>query len=210
MTCKIDGCEKAIRYKADQVCQKHYFRYMRYGTYELLGTRTHLKAPQRRYRNQNPAGYFTLYEPGHILSWASGYVYEHRKVFYDEVNSAPKKCALCKTLICWESLHIDHIDCDVTNNKSENLRAVCRPCNVFRGHSNDSMGTFVLTIGEQTMSALAWSRQPGAKVCGSTIIYRKRKGYSDYDAVFAEKITHKNSRPKTYNKKYDSVRGISK
>ena len=35
MKCKIDGCTQNARYKKDQVCQKHYFRFMRYGTYEL-------------------------------------------------------------------------------------------------------------------------------------------------------------------------------
>jgi len=208
MKCKIEDCEKEAMYKAAQVCQKHYFRYMRNGTYHLLGTRTHLGPISRRYRTQNPAGYYSVYEPDHFLSWANGYVYEHRKVYFDEIEKSPAKCLLCLNEINWKSLHIDHIDNDVTNNKSNNLRPLCRSCNVFRGHTNDSMGTFILSINGKTMSASAWARQPGSKVCCSTIRYRKRKGYSDYDAVYGEKVTHKNSSPKTYKKKYDSVRGI--
>lgn len=36
MKCKIDGCNREAMYKADCVCQMHYFRFMRNGTYDLL------------------------------------------------------------------------------------------------------------------------------------------------------------------------------
>ena len=73
MKCKIDGCTQNARYKKDQVCQKHYFRFMRYGTYELTSV--------RKYRIENPAGYQKIYEPSHFLAGKDGYVYEHRFVY---------------------------------------------------------------------------------------------------------------------------------
>jgi len=75
MKCKIKGCVKESVYKKDQVCQKHYFRHMRTGTYELV--------PSRKYRIENPAGYQKIFEPSHELADSIGYVYEHRFVYFN-------------------------------------------------------------------------------------------------------------------------------
>jgi hypothetical protein len=202
MKCKIEGCDRAADYKADQVCQKHYFRMIRYGTYEL--TRS------RKYRISNPAGYQKIYEPLHPLANSDGYVYEHRKVYFDQVSSVVSGCDMCSDPQNWESCHIDHIDDDVTNNGKENLRVTCRACNVFRAHTADSMGKVHLTVNGVTMSAHAWARQEGVRVAGNTIRRRKMSGMSDYESVYGEKITHRNSAPKSKPLKYDKARGIGR
>lgn len=200
MTCKIDGCETAIMYKADKVCQKHYFRMMRYGTYDLVRA--------RKYRIQNPAGYQKLYEPKHPLANADSYVYEHRKVYFDEISCEVSVCAMCGNGESWDTCHIDHIDDDVTNNSKENLRALCRGCNVFRAHTPVSMGSGHLTANGMTMTVNAWARQEGVCVTGNTIRRRSMSGMSDYESIFGEKVTHKNSAPASIPCRYDEVRGV--
>ena len=200
MTCKIDGCSRDAKYKEKKVCQMHYFRFMRNGSYDLRKTRKH--------RISNPAGYQKLYEPKHPLVNSDGYVYEHRFVYFNEVDCAPDSCKICGTNISWSDCHIDHIDEDVANNDKGNLRALCRSCNVFRGHTEKSMGKVFLTIGGKTMTPSSWARMPGVKVACNTIMRRKKHGMSDYDAVFSRKITHINTLPIVKRCKHDKVRGI--
>ena len=115
MKCKIDGCDRESMYTGKMLCQKHYFRIMRNGIPETVR--------KRNYRSRNAAGYQFVYEPNHPLAHSNGNVYEHRFVYYNQKNSNPTICEMCSKEINWGNLHIDHIDCDVTNNKVENLRA---------------------------------------------------------------------------------------
>jgi hypothetical protein len=188
----------------------HYFRFMRNGTYDTLRSEMRKKYQRtKRYRVQNPAGYQKLNEPAHPLVNSDGYVYEHRFVYYNKVSNTVDSCALCGEPITWGNCHIDHMDGDVTNNAVENLRALCRPCNVFRGHTPDSMGRYSATIDGKTMSAEAWSRVPAVNVTGSTIRRRLQMGYSDYDAVYGEKKTHLAKVSDSTERKYDRIRGIT-
>lgn len=193
MKCKIDGCDEEVMYKKDSVCQKHYFRKMRYETYELTS--------KRKYRIQNPAGYQKIYEPNHKLSNKDGYVYEHRFVYFNEGESIDK-CKLCKKSISWDNLHIDHIDEDVTNNNIENLRPLCRACNTFRGHNDCSMGgTFIEYNGEK-LTPSQWARKKDVKVSQGTIKRRFLKGMSPYDCIYGERKTHKETITKKIKRKY--------
>lgn len=208
MKCKVDECDREAMYIAQQVCQKHYFRYMRNGTYELKKVREH-GVRAKKYRYQNPAGYELINEPEHKLADKRGYVYEHRFVYYNDIDNNPEKCALCFESINWGNCHIDHIDEDVSNNKPSNLRALCRPCNVFRGHTSESMGKHILEVNGKKMTASAWARQPGVEVCGATIVRRFKAGMSDYDSIYSKRVTHHNTKTKKLKTKYDDVRGIS-
>ncbi len=203
MKCKIDGCSKEVMYKGRGICQMHYFRYMRNGTYNTVIT--------RKYRTQNPAGYQKLHEPGHVLANKDGNVYEHRFVLYnntDAIGSPVTCCDICGDKINWSNLHVDHVDEDVTNNHINNLRPTCRSCNTFRGHNSESMGKIILTIHDRPLTPEAWSRQEGVKVTGATIRHRFKSGMSDYDCVYLHKKTHKNKDSKTKKLKYDEVRGV--
>lgn len=200
MKCKVKDCDRDAQYKRQQVCQKHYFRYMRNGTYDIVNIPT--------YRTSNPAGYQLIHEPEHPLSDSSGRVYEHRFVYFNNNNGVVSQCAVCGSSITWKTCHIDHMDNDVTNNDISNLRATCAPCNIFRGHSCTSMGSVILTVDGVTMSSAAWSRQEGVEVCGATIARRKSKGMSDYYAIFSPRKTHKTTKTKKYDAKYDEERGI--
>ena len=85
MKCKVDGCERNADYQSQQVCQKHYFRFMRNGHYDLktVDERNPYNR-SRKYRTQNPAGYQKIYEPNHPLAQKGGDVYEHRFVEFDQ------------------------------------------------------------------------------------------------------------------------------
>lgn len=208
MQCKIDGCDRDADYQAQCVCQKHYFRFMRNGYYEK---KKFIEYPDRgkKYRYSNPAGYQLIYEPDHPLAQTGGYVYEHRFVYFNQVNTIVSKCKECGNPITWDSCHIDHIDEDVSNNHRLNLRALCRGCNVFRGHSTTSMGKYFLTIDDRTMTAAAWARQDDVQVAGATILHRKRRGMSDYDAIYSKRLTHHSTNTIKLECKYDKERGIT-
>jgi len=190
MKCKIDNCKNDVLYKKDMVCQKHYFRFMRYGTYDL----TRVGAAFRR---SNPAGYQVLYIPNHPLAHKGAYVYEHRAVIYKKYGDNLPNCELCGKPCSWApyTTHIDHIDKDVTNNREENLRVLCNSCNTRRDFNQqviDSIhGKHMITFNGKTLSAEAWSREPNVNVKGATIIRRISKELSIEDCLFGEKKTHK-------------------
>jgi hypothetical protein len=200
MICKVDGCGRKARYQKALLCQKHYFRVRRNGTTETIRT--------RNYRSRNAAGYQLLYEPTHPLSGVNGYVYEHRMVYHDEITASPASCEICSSAINWKNLHIDHKDNDITNNKKENLRATCRPCNTFRGWSSAGMSKSPIELDGVSRSAQEWSRQDGVFVCGNTIIRRMASGMSAYDAIYGAKLTHPKSVPSKEGKIFDRLRAF--
>jgi len=201
MLCKVEGCGREAMYKKDELCQKHYFRFMRHGTFELTNT--------RKYRLTNPAGYKKIYEPKHFLSNKDGYVYEHRFI-YAQSGQQMRSCEMCGKEINWKTSHIDHIDNDVANNQLENLRAVCRGCNVFRAHTVLSQGKIFITLENITLTPTAWARQPDVTVSSTTIRRRFLSGASAYDAIYGDKTTHRDSIAKKTELRYDTLRGIEK
>lgn len=186
MQCKVDGCNRDAMYRGKQLCQMHYFRVMRNGTTDTL-------PKTRKYRTQNPAGYQKIYEPSHPLKDSTGYVYEHRFVVYGKYGTSLPACEICGKPTFWDSCHIDHIDKDVTNNKLENLRPVCRGCNTFRDYPEQHLAknAHSITHNGKTMTATEWARQENVNVCGNTIVRRLREGKSVYEALYGRKITHK-------------------
>lgn len=184
MQCKIEGCGRDAAYKEQGVCQKHYFRFMRFGTYELTQS--------RKYRTQNPAGYQKLYEPNHPLANMDGNVYEHRFIIYNKYGCILPDCEICGKPTVWETCHIDHKDNDVTNNAESNLRPVCNPCNTrrFYPEQHTIKGRYPITYGGVTKTASEWARHPGVDVSHATIKRRLAIGMSVYAALYAPKKTH--------------------
>jgi hypothetical protein len=185
MKCHIEGCDRDARYKAAQLCQKHYFRVRRAGTTELV------RKPARP-RIFNRDGYVLVHAPGHPLSMPNHYVFEHRKVVYDLIGETVPNCELCGVPLTWKSARIDHIDRNVQNNDSANLRPLCNTCNTHRDMppAHTFSHTHSLTFNGKTDTAAGWARDPRVKMAGRTIILRKQAGMSDYDALFAPKVTH--------------------
>ncbi len=185
MTCKVNGCETDVMYIGKQLCQKHYFRLMRNGTTD--------RKIVAAYRTSNPAGYQLLNEPTHKLANKNGKVYEHRYLIYKKYGENLPNCELCGSEINWSNCHIDHIDENVKNNNENNLRPLCRPCNTFRNYPEQHMirGKNSITFEGITMTPHEWARDRRVVITSATIQRRKDAGMSDYDALFAPKITHR-------------------
>lgn len=200
MKCKIDGCGRECRYIAQQVCQKHYFRMMRYGTYDLT------KAGKGKVFTKNAKGYVMVKSPSHPLVMANGYIYEHRKVIYEKYGEYLPPCELCGKAVDWHSVHIDHKDEVVSNNDENNLRVLCNACNVMRSRihipSHTRRKNHAVTYNGVTKTPAEWSRDQRVNIAGRTIIYRLNKGMIVEQALFGEKATHKSKKANGYQPKY--------
>lgn len=187
MKCSIGNCEKEATRRKKTLCEMHYYRMRRTGSYEVMPRK-------RKYRRANPAGYQMLHIPDHPLVNNNGYVYEHRYVVYEKYGDMLPDCDLCGAKLTWSSCHIDHIDKDVTNNIPSNLRPLCQRCNMTWNATpyTERANTISLTYKGETKTAAAWSRDDRVNVSHNTILRRKHQGMSDEDALFSPKITHKN------------------
>lgn len=205
MKCKVEHCDRECMYQEQQVCQKHYFRMMRYGTYELT------KTGKRKDRSRNAKGYQMLHLPNHPLAMANGAVYEHRKVIYDLLGECLPACQKCGRQVTWKTVHIDHIDEVVDNNAAENLRVLCRACNVMRSRvhipQHSLKGRQSITWEGKTQTPTEWARDQRVKVSGSTIRRRIRDGCSVEQALFGKKITHQHTTAKSRQPEYGEYQG---
>lgn len=192
MNCRIDGCNKPVQYKAEGICQMHYFRRMRTGTFDL-------QERGRAERTHNSAGYQMITIPGHPLEMANGYTYEHRAVVYERYGDNLPACELCGHELTWSTAHIDHIDEIVTNNKQSNLRPLCHTCNTRRGRNKTPeymrKGRMAISFNGETKTPNEWAKDQRVSVSGSSIKRRKRQGMSDYDSLFSPKMTHNGKLP---------------
>lgn len=200
MKCKIDGCDRDCMYITQQVCQKHYFRMMRYGTYELT------KRGKHKAFTKNAQGYVMCRDTTHPLVMKNGFVYEHRKVIYAKYGDQLPPCELCGKEVNWNTAHIDHKDEVVNHNEENNLRVLCNACNVMRSRvhipSHTRKTCHAITYHGETKTPAEWSRDPRVKIAGSTIISRLKKGMPVEQALFGEKATHRSKKANGYQPKY--------
>lgn len=190
MKCRVNECGRDARYKAAQLCQKHYFRVRRAGT-------TNLVRKPARPRILNKDGYVLVHTPGHPLSMPNHYVFEHRKIVYGRIGEIVPDCELCGVPLNWRSARIDHIDRNVQNNDPANLRPLCNTCNSHRDMppAHTFSHTHSLTFDGKTDTPAGWARDQRVKVAGRTIVLRKKAGMSDQDALFSTKVTHNGKVP---------------
>lgn len=191
MKCKIDGCDRVAKFKGEQLCQMHYFRRMRFGTFELT------RKPGRE-SFLRPDGYVMIHARGHrFASPRTHYAFEHRVVAYAKYGDILPNCELCDIPLDWSVAVVDHIDEVKTNNDPSNLRPLCWRCNIER---TERLGTsypnaLAVDFGGRILTPTEWAREPGVKVHGATIRRRIREGATPAEAIFGEKLTHNGKLP---------------
>lgn len=183
MKCKVDECDRQVRYLAAQLCQKHYIRKRRYGTTDTV------RVGHARERYVGLGGYVMRYAPDHPLAGGNWYVLEHRVVAYDARGGVIRVCEACGMVpVTWDTCHVDHIDCDRQNNTPTNLRVTCNGCNVMRASKPRGL---LLTIQGETKTLMEWARHPKCRVAQNTIRNRLKTGAGHEEAVFGKKVTHR-------------------
>lgn len=184
--CKVEGCEKAVGRPRKQLCEMHYMRQRRGGTFE-------------RRRNQldyleSSEGYLLHFNPSHPLAQAKGYVYVQREVAWAKYGPGDHPCSLCGVVLSWPRIHADHIDDDRLNNEPGNIRILCISCNTRRserpitsrnGHARQ------IEIDGETKTSTEWVRHSDCDVSVSTINRRLKAGWKSKDAVFKPSRTRK-------------------
>ncbi len=184
LECKVDGCHKHPRAVGSSLCDMHYSRLRRNG---IIGT----LPVKRTEKIKHSGGYVLVYAPGHVVGRGKAHVYEHRKIFYDANGEGPFKCHVCGANQTWDTMHIDHLDDDKTNNSIDNLAPSCPTCNQGRGRhkmvrTNQARGVQVTAFGK-TMSMAQWVRETG--VPRTTLARRLRNGWSAEEALSAHALS---------------------
>lgn len=125
--CRVDGCSRVANRVSYQLCEMHYYRLRRNGSTGIVR--------QRKPQLEHSSGYVIIYAHGHPLTHglAGSYTYEHRVVFYDNHGPGPFSCNWCGVEVTWETMHVDHVNAAVNDNRIENLVASCPGCNRARG-----------------------------------------------------------------------------
>jgi hypothetical protein len=89
---------------------------------------------------RNDRGYVQLkVGTDHPLGNAQGWAYEHRVVLYDHHDGrCPPECYWCgEPFDSWADVNADHINYERSDNRTENIRATCRSCNIGRHRGSD-------------------------------------------------------------------------
>lgn len=127
-TCTIPECGRLARTRNGKICEVHYYRARRTGSFE----RRPLKP-----RHDHSAGYFTVLLPNHPLAGTNGQVFEHRFLHWHETGPDPRPCVWCGTEVEWggkgrRRLVVDHVNANKRDNSPENLVSSCQKCNSER------------------------------------------------------------------------------
>ena len=121
-TCKAPDCgDHAVR-SGSELCEKHYARFRRTGSYEK-------QVSVRKTKGK----YFYISAKDHPLANFGGYCYAHRIVAYDKYKGVCQPCRWCGELLDWQSAVVDHLNEVKTDNRPENLVVACNACNRSRG-----------------------------------------------------------------------------
>ncbi len=122
--CKVGGCEEDATRVSAGLCETHYYRKRRNGTYNA-------RVVAGRYITG--AGYVKLLKPEHPMADSKGHVFEHRYIMYEHLGGGEHECYWCGAKGTWDKIVIDHLDENKQNNTVGNLVVSCNNCNRARG-----------------------------------------------------------------------------
>lgn len=122
--CQVQKCTAPATRVGHGLCEKHYGRIRRLGTFEV----------QPRVMLQVVGGYIQIKDADHPLAQVSnGWVFQHRAVAYEKYGPGPHPCHWCGAVHEWPDLVVDHLNEQKADNRPENLVVACNPCNRMRG-----------------------------------------------------------------------------
>lgn len=129
--CSLAGCERPSRTKRGALCEVHYYRRYRTGTFDD-------PSYKRRYAVRH--GYIRLVGTDCPIAGENGSVMEHRKVLYEAIGPGQHECHWCRKPVRWSKMQrcannlvVDHLNSVTSDNRRENLVPSCQRCNAARG-----------------------------------------------------------------------------
>jgi len=180
MCCSIEGCDRPIKYKADQLCNMHYFRRRRNGHFEKL--------PRRHAYVLTKNGAKMIYSPDHPLANKDGRVLEHRILMWDKYGENLPPCEECGDESSWEPYGTQMLyrDGDKFNVTLENIRVICTSCRAIEVQAPPvkRCNSTAVTYKGETKTPEEWSRVEGVTVSGRAIKQRLLAGKDVKSAIF--------------------------
>ena len=91
----------------------------------------------KRYKNHSDGYIISVRDNKHPMATKGGFLYEHRKVLFDEIGWGPHKCFWCGAEIEWMpgertkkgALVVEHFNGNKSDNNIKNLIPSCHRCN---------------------------------------------------------------------------------
>lgn len=175
--CKVDGCDNAASRTGKTLCEMHYYRKRRSGSFDLVDP--------KRGPITHSNGYVLIYAPAHPLGTTSCRQYEHRIVYYDAHGDGPFSCHWCGAQVTWGDMHVDHVNAVRNDNRLGNLVASCPRCNQDRGIEKMRKTTRSkarsISLRGRTLSVPQWADVIGISVV--SLYWRLDNGWSEERAV---------------------------
>lgn len=121
--CLVSQCTTLATRHGKQLCEKHYCRKRRTGTYDP-------RVPVGSFMTR---GYVKLQAPNHPLADSHGQIFEHRAVLYRKSKLICPDCYWCGCKQTWATIHADHLNNIKHDNRDSNIVGACPRCNKARG-----------------------------------------------------------------------------
>lgn len=169
--CSVDGCGAHANRIGAGLCEAHYMRVRRKGT-----TLTEFERAAQTVAHSQ--GYRLVKAKGHPRSLGLGRAYEHRVVYTDAHGEGPFKCHWCAIEVTWETMHVDHLNEDKTDNRVDNLVASCALCNMHRSDAKKMAAIrekYGIEHAGEKLTLNEWAARLG--ISRVSIVWRLKQGW---------------------------------
>lgn len=155
--CTVEGCVSPPRTTFSSYCEVHNTRLRRNGHFDRV---------MQAHPYSHSHGYLMVPAYGHPMALGSSHAYEHRVVFFDAHGYGPHACHVCGKEAMIADIDVDHLNEVKTDNRIENLKPACSPCNQWRGKSRAEVcrkkqTTKLITFNGEALSQSEWASRIG-------------------------------------------------